>query len=104
MVNWQSFVVIFLATIGTITVLTTHLWNRVITGELRGAVSGYEFSSPVFAFIGSFITVYLIAKGFTGKTFGMQEALMAFLAGVLVIMVYTFAPQYLPPSFAILAP
>ena len=103
MVNVYSFLALFLMTIGVITLLTSLVWQKVITGEFREQVTGYEYSSPIFAFIGSAISMWIIAHAF-GKAFGVEEIIMTFIAGVLVILIYTMAPQYLPPSFAILRP
>jgi len=99
--NVLMFVRMFLTTIGVITLIGIGLSRYVITGDIRASVQGFEYASPVFAFVGAVIALWIEAKSSAGV--GKAEYLIYILSvGVAIIILYMMFSEYMPPSFAVL--
>ena len=100
-INLWEILLMFLATIGTISLIGVLLQNTLIQGAFRQQVSGFEYSSPIFAFIGAIVAMFIFTKT-VGRNLTADSAMTIFIAGLLVLLLYVVMPQYLPPAFSIL--
>lgn len=103
--NIWKLITMFFTAIGVITMIGILLSKYVVTGDIRTTVTGFEYSSPVFAFIGAAVALWIQDKSMKGmKSLGGTEFMMyVMIVGIGIIALYLMYPTFVPPSFNVLS-
>lgn len=91
---------IFFMTMGVIAVMGALLAKTSI--HETGVPYLTEYSSPIFAFAGAVISVFLLHKEGGSEKWDFRDVVAVFIVGIVIIILYTTVPEYLPESFSVL--